>query len=110
MYSTPGQDYQATGTLSKLNLPSKIDANTLPWTIFVNQNLRKAINYMQSALNVFLDAGRPLYNGHDGCSSCSSSFCCYSFRKMPKALLIRNGKLRNLAYTFVTSFPSGLPS
>ena len=31
------------------------------------------------------------------------------FRKMPKALLIRNGKLRNLAYTFVTSLPSGLP-
>ena len=31
-------------------------------------------------------------------------------RKMPKALLIRNGKLRNLAYTFVTSFPTGLPS
>jgi len=24
---------------------------------------------------------------------------------MPKALLIRNGKLRNFAYTFVTSFP-----
>ena len=32
------------------------------------------------------------------------------FRKMPKALLIRNGKLRNLAYTFVTSVPPGLPS
>ena len=32
------------------------------------------------------------------------------FRKMPKALLIRNGKLRNLAYTFVTSLPPGLPS
>ena len=31
-------------------------------------------------------------------------------RKMPKALLIRNGKLRNLAYTFMTSFPAGLPS
>jgi len=31
-------------------------------------------------------------------------------QKMPKALLIRNGKLRNLAYTFVTSFPTGLPS
>ena len=30
-------------------------------------------------------------------------------RKMPKALLIRNGKLRNLAYTFMTSFPPGLP-
>ena len=28
------------------------------------------------------------------------------FRKMPKALLIRNGKLRNFAYTFVTSFPN----
>ena len=26
-------------------------------------------------------------------------------RKMPKALLISNGKLRNFAYTFVTSFP-----
>ena len=35
---------------------------------------------------------------------------CYRFRKMPKALLIRNGKLRNLAYTFVTSFPTDLPS
>ena len=34
----------------------------------------------------------------------------YRFRKMPKALLIRNGKLRNLAYTFVTSFPTDLPS
>ena len=32
------------------------------------------------------------------------------FRKMPKALLIRTGKLRNLAYTFVTSVPPGLPS
>ena len=32
------------------------------------------------------------------------------FRKMPKALLIHNGKLRNLAYTFVTSFPTDLPS
>ena len=32
------------------------------------------------------------------------------FRKMPKAFLIRNGKLRNLAYTFVTSVPPGLPS
>ena len=31
-------------------------------------------------------------------------------RKMPKALLIRNGKLRNLAYTFMTSLPPGLPS
>ena len=30
------------------------------------------------------------------------------FRKMPKAL--RNGKLRNFAYTFVTSFPTDLPS
>ena len=27
-----------------------------------------------------------------------------------KALLIRNGQLRNLAYTFVTSFPTDLPS
>ena len=33
-----------------------------------------------------------------------------SFRKMPKALLIRNGKLRNFAYTFVTSFRTDLPS
>ena len=32
------------------------------------------------------------------------------FRKMPKALLICNGKLRNFAYTFVTSFPTDLPS
>ena len=32
------------------------------------------------------------------------------FRRMPKALLIRNGKLRNFAYTFVTSFPTDLPS
>jgi len=32
------------------------------------------------------------------------------FRKMPKALLIRNAKLGNLAYTFVTSFPTDLPS
>ena len=32
------------------------------------------------------------------------------FRKMPKAFLIRNGKLRNLAYTFVTSAPPGLTS
>jgi len=32
------------------------------------------------------------------------------FRKMPKALLIHNGKLRNYAYTFVTSFPTDLPS
>ena len=32
------------------------------------------------------------------------------FEKMPKALLIRNIKLRNLAYTFVTSFPTDLPS
>ena len=32
------------------------------------------------------------------------------FRKMLKALLIRNGKLRNFAYTFVTSFPTDLPS
>ena len=32
------------------------------------------------------------------------------FRKMAKAFLIRNGKLRNLAYTFVTSLPPGLPS
>ena len=32
------------------------------------------------------------------------------FRKMPKALLIRNGKLQNLAYAFVTSFPTDLPS
>ena len=30
------------------------------------------------------------------------------FEKMPKALLIHNGKLRNLAYTFMTSFPPGL--
>ena len=32
------------------------------------------------------------------------------FRKMPKALLIRNGKLRNFAYTFATSFQTDLPS
>ena len=32
------------------------------------------------------------------------------FRKMPTALLIRNGKLRNFAYTFVTSFRTDLPS
>jgi len=32
------------------------------------------------------------------------------FREMPKALLIRNGKLSNFAYTFVTSFPTDLPS
>ena len=32
------------------------------------------------------------------------------FRKMPKASLICNGKLRNLAHTFTTSFPLGLPS
>ena len=32
------------------------------------------------------------------------------FQKMPKALLIRNGKLRNFAHTFVTSFPTDLPS
>ena len=31
-------------------------------------------------------------------------------RKMPKALLIRNGKLQNFAYTFVTSFPADLLS
>ena len=29
---------------------------------------------------------------------------------MPKALLIRNGKLRNFAYTFVTSFATDLLS
>ena len=39
-----------------------------------------------------------------GCSSCCSS-CCYGFRKMRKALLIRNAKLQNLAYTSVTSLP-----
>ena len=32
------------------------------------------------------------------------------FRKMPKALLIRNVKLQNFAYTFVTSFQTDLPS
>ena len=32
------------------------------------------------------------------------------FRNMPKVLLIRNGKLRNFAHTFVTSFPTDLPS
>jgi len=32
------------------------------------------------------------------------------FRKMPKALLMHNGKLRNFAYTFVTSFSTDLPS
>ena len=32
------------------------------------------------------------------------------FRKMPKAFLIRNGKLRNFAHTFVTSFPTDPPS
>ena len=31
-------------------------------------------------------------------------------RKMPKALSIRNGKLRNVAYIFVTSFPTDRPS
>jgi len=30
------------------------------------------------------------------------------FRKMPTALLIRNGKLRNFANTFVTLFPTDL--
>ena len=30
--------------------------------------------------------------------------------KMPKALLIRNGQLRNVAYAFVTTFPKDLPS
>jgi len=45
---------------------------------------------------------------YDGCSSCSS--CCYPFRKMPKALLIRNGKLRNFAYTLMISFSTDLPS
>ena len=52
-------------------------------------------------------------NRHDGCSCCCCCCCCsccYRFRKMPKALLTRNGKLRNLAYTFVTSFPTDLPS
>ena len=34
---------------------------------------------------------------------------CYRFRKMPKALLIRNGQLGNFAYTFVTSL-TDLPS
>ena len=32
------------------------------------------------------------------------------FRKMRKALLIRNGKLRNFTNTFVASFPTDLPS
>ena len=32
------------------------------------------------------------------------------FRKMPKALLISNGKLRNFAYTFMTLFPTDLQS
>jgi len=32
------------------------------------------------------------------------------FRKMPRALLIHNGKLRNFTHTFVTSFPTDLPS
>ena len=41
---------------------------------------------------------------YDGCS------CCYPFRKTPKALLISKRKLRNFAYTFVTSFPTDLPS
>ena len=39
-------------------------------------------------------------NGYDDCSSCSSCCaCCYRFRKMPKALLIRNGMLRNYRST-----------
>ena len=42
-------------------------------------------------------------NRHDGCS-CRGVVT--RFRKIPKALLIRNGKLRNFAYTFVTSFPT----
>ena len=33
----------------------------------------------------------------DGCSCCS---CCYGFRKMPKALLIRNGMLRNSIHIY----------
>jgi len=32
------------------------------------------------------------------------------FQQLPKALLVRNGKLRNFAYTFVTSFPRDQPS
>ena len=32
------------------------------------------------------------------------------FRKMPKALLIRDGKLQSVAYTLVKSFPTDLPS
>jgi len=43
---------------------------------------------------------------YDGCSS----WCFYRFQKMPKALLLRNGKLQNLAHTFVRSFPTDLPS
>ena len=45
-------------------------------------------------------------NRYDGCS-------CWAvvtrFRKMPKALLIRNGKLRNFAHVSVTLFPTDLP-
>ena len=66
------------------------------------------INYslmLSKLTNIFGPGGVP--NRHIGCSCCS---CCYRFRKMPKALLIRYGKLRNLAYTFVTSFPTDLPS
>jgi len=43
---------------------------------------------------------------YDGCCCCWG--CCDRFRKMPKALLIH--KLRNFAYTFVTSFLTDLPS
>ena len=46
---------------------------------------------------VFLDLEGVL-NGYDSCSSCSTCSCCYHFRKMPKALLIRNGQLRNIIH------------
>ena len=44
----------------------------------------------------FFGPGR-VPNGYDGCCCSSSSWSCYRFQKMPKALLIRNGKLRNFA-------------
>jgi len=63
---------------------------SLEWHQQITNINTRAFNryWLITISDYFLDPeGVP--NRHDGCS------CCYRFWKMPKALLIRNGKLRN---------------
>ena len=69
-------------------------------------------NFAYTFVTIFLtDLPSPIFGSWEGSLMATTVVLVVTFfEKMPKALLIRNGKLRNFAHSFVTSFPTDLPS